>query len=96
MTSTKAKRIRKALDLFEWHVTHTEDCVCVLLCYGRGHSCLQRSLKQLNNLTGIRLTVDRVFAVQDAAFAESKSWTTSTRFAVNWAIGQYKAAVANG
>jgi hypothetical protein len=90
VSPAKLKRIKKCLRLFDYHVTHQEDCGCRSLCHGDGHSCLQRSLKQLNNLTGLNLTVERVFAVGNAAFNKLENWTASTQFTVSWVIGQYE------
>ena len=82
----KAKRIKKALERFEWHVTHT-DANGLSLC----SKCLCRSTKELNNLTGCRLTEQAVYAVGTACLRATGDWSTATRFAVNWAIGQYSA-----
>ena len=87
----KTKRIKKALESFEWHVTHTNDDG-----YSLCTKCLRRSVKELNNLTGRRLTEVGIYAVGNACLRATGDWSTSTKFAVNWAIGQYATAVSNG
>ena len=84
MSPANVKRLTKLLRLFEWHVTYT-DADGLLLC----EKCLRHSLKELNNLTGRRITTDRVYAV---ASSHHGSCSDGTRFAVQWCIGQYEAA----
>jgi hypothetical protein len=89
MSNYKAKRFRKAISLFEWHVTHTKDDV-LWLC----DRCLERSLKELRNLTGRRLTRAAVYTVAAACEKVAGNTSMATTFAVQWAIGQFEAAVA--
>jgi hypothetical protein len=89
MSNYKAKRFKKAITLFEWHVTHTEHGI-LWLC----DKCLSRSLKELRNLTGRRLTGAGVYAVRAACLKAADDMSMATMFAVQWAIGQFEAAVA--
>ena len=88
ISAYKAKRIKKAIDLFEWHVTYT-DTDGLSLCT----KCLRRSVKELNNLTGLRLSVAGIEAVAASYLQVTDNYSDATRFAVYWALGQYQAAL---
>jgi hypothetical protein len=86
MSNYKAKRFKKAISSFEWHVTYTADGI-LWLC----EKCLSRSLKELSNLTGRRLTNAAVYAVAAACLKATGDASMATTLAVQWAIGQYEA-----
>ena len=87
LPSYKSKRIKNALKSFEWHVTYT-DSDGLSLC----GKCLHRSIKELNNLTGRRLTEQAVYAVGVHA-CEQLITGALLRSLLNWAIGQYSEAL---
>jgi len=86
MSNYKAKRFKMAIASFEWHVTFAEDGI-LWLC----EKCLTRSLKELSNLTGRRLTNAAVYAVGAACLKATGDESMATTFAVQWAIGQFEA-----
>ena len=98
MSPAKSKRLGKLLRLFEWRVTHRNTDDGSLDFCGSSitkHSCLRRSLRELNNLTGRKITCEQVFAVADALIYADDRYSDAdlddcTRSAVQWVIGQYE------
>jgi len=101
VSPAKAKRLAKLLRLFEWRTTHRNNEEQVLtFCDGISCACLPRLLKELNNLTGRRITTEQIRAVvyafahalaDDTGVIHRDDWDKPVIAAVAWCIGQYGA-----